>query len=222
MAGDGNCFYRAVSLTIGKKEEDYKVLKDSLSNFVIQKAQFYSYLGDVEQLALLLRREGEAATYECLRITADYLHSTIVLHRNLFPAEHPEVFAYPSPERSMPLNLLFRGPWRYGHFLAVLPKDIPAHESNLVIRETLRNSTADQSAPPHLLDSKLLTQPTSTRLAKQQTPTPTMLSSGKCIQLSDDSSIATNFQHHAATKTTSPSFAYMSGKMHPTEKKDIK
>jgi hypothetical protein len=46
----------------------------------------YSYLGQVDQLKQLILREGEAATYECLRVTADYLHRTIVLHRGHFPA----------------------------------------------------------------------------------------------------------------------------------------
>ncbi len=41
----------------------------------------------------LILCEGEAATYECVRIAADCLQRTFVLHRNRYPAAHPEVFA---------------------------------------------------------------------------------------------------------------------------------
>jgi hypothetical protein len=103
-------------MLLTQREDDYKTLKNRLGNFV-------NHLGDLEQLTQLIQRDGEAATYECLRVTADCLHRTVVLHRNVFPTEHPEVFTSPTPERGAQLNLLFMGPWKYGHFLAVIPKD---------------------------------------------------------------------------------------------------
>ena len=95
VQGDGNCFYRAVSVLLGLPEGEYKALKLRLNKYVVNNAVFYSYLGNINQLAELILREGEAATYECIRVAADCLHRTLVLHRGRFPSRQPEEFACP-------------------------------------------------------------------------------------------------------------------------------
>jgi hypothetical protein len=70
------------------REDDYKTLKEGLSNFVKQKASSCNHLGDQDQLTQLIRRDKEAATYERLQVTADCQNRTAVLHREVFPPEH--------------------------------------------------------------------------------------------------------------------------------------
>jgi hypothetical protein len=105
----------------------------------------------VDQLAQLIQREGEPASYECLRVTADYLHRTILLHRGRFPAIHPEEFACipQPPEELEPLNLLFRGPWVLGHFLAVISLGPRFEENAPKSRQVLRANKVMQSPSKH-------------------------------------------------------------------------
>jgi hypothetical protein len=44
-----------------------------MSDFIKQNASTYNYLGNVHELIELIRREREAASYECLRIASDCL-----------------------------------------------------------------------------------------------------------------------------------------------------
>jgi hypothetical protein len=47
VQGDGNCFYRAVSVLLGLPEEEYKALKFRMNKYVFKNAIFYSYLGNI-------------------------------------------------------------------------------------------------------------------------------------------------------------------------------
>ncbi len=121
-----------------------------------QKSNSYSYLGNVNQLVYQIRHDSEAASYECLRTTADYLRRDIVLHGDRFPAELPEVYAYPEyPMKPEPLHILFRGQWLYSYFLAVVPNDPPAAGDTSTPHRPKQNSTTEQPPPSHLLVSKL-------------------------------------------------------------------
>jgi hypothetical protein len=83
-----------------------------MAQYVDQNRHTINYSCSTNELAELIRREGEAASYECLRVAADCLQRTFVLHRGYFPSSHPEEFKRP-PDSSdtLPLHLLFRGSW---------------------------------------------------------------------------------------------------------------
>ena len=73
VAGDGNCFYRAVLVTLGYSEERYATLKQLLNEYLLSNRQVFNYLPNLESLAKKILKEGEAANYEVIRFTAEFL-----------------------------------------------------------------------------------------------------------------------------------------------------
>lgn len=62
--GDGNCFYRSISYILLKEENFYNVIKEKISNYVLENYFESSEYGDVNDIAKRILEEGYAAKYD--------------------------------------------------------------------------------------------------------------------------------------------------------------
>ncbi len=123
IARDGNCFYRALAVSMGNPSDSYGDYKKLIADFLRERHSVFDYMSDLKELEQMMRKEGEAATYECNCIAAEMLERPIHLFRESFPSQPCEIFASDSgPEDAEPIRILFIGNWEYGHFEAIVPK----------------------------------------------------------------------------------------------------
>lgn len=51
VKGDGNCFYRALALTLGYCEDSYETIKILLHDYILSNQNTFDYLGDPVEFA---------------------------------------------------------------------------------------------------------------------------------------------------------------------------
>ncbi|KAM3142714.1 hypothetical protein pb186bvf_005098 [Paramecium bursaria] len=85
VKSDGNCFYRAVSVSAGFQEDSYMKLKQTVSKWLIYNRLHYAQnlQGiDIQQLLLNIQQDFKYAGEQEIKATSDALGKCIIVHQN--------------------------------------------------------------------------------------------------------------------------------------------
>ena len=75
MVDDGNCLYKAVSVSLGGDQNNYSTLRKSIANFIgsMQTGTSSANFESLRQLAASVRKDGTWAGENVIIATANYL-----------------------------------------------------------------------------------------------------------------------------------------------------
>ena len=70
---DGNCFYSALTVVLRKDLSYYKTLKSKIADYHLAHSEKYKEFNIPKELAVEIRKEGRYASFDAMRVAADYL-----------------------------------------------------------------------------------------------------------------------------------------------------
>ncbi len=70
VKGDGNCFFRAIAVSLGYNESQYMTIKEILSDFVLENSDLFSYLPNIQLVAQRIKQDFFAAYYDYIYLTS--------------------------------------------------------------------------------------------------------------------------------------------------------
>jgi hypothetical protein len=135
VAGDGNCYFRALSVCLYNNEEEHLKLRQSIIKYILQSVErgeaLPGIIMDVTDASVLreldnLKRDGTEVGEDVIVATAAYLHRPVyVFSFNTATDAVPLIY---QPAQCLPnihpIRLAFCLP---GHYQAVFCKDKDAH-----------------------------------------------------------------------------------------------
>ena len=131
VQGDGNCFFRALSVSMYGHQNDHTKLRKAVARFMdIQAAEENHSLTDKEALrqrAVKISKDGEWVAEDIILATANYLKRPI--HVYMAGACSPQVYSPSSSvtSESMPLMVAFYEP---GHYRSVALQPVVSSSSS--------------------------------------------------------------------------------------------
>ena len=129
MVGDGNCFYRAVSVSLYGDQNNYSTLRKSIANFIVsmQTGTSFADFESLRQLAANVSKDGTWAGEDVIVVTANYLQRQIHVYFASVTASplkySPQLATLPS---TLPILIAFYEP---GHYRAVTVARLIGHDS---------------------------------------------------------------------------------------------